>query len=157
MYAAIPAPPAMSAALPQVVFSAPLDGWINSFLFIASSSAFGEEKKIYARFQSVMKMAKKKKVTAIRKETVGVLFAVWFEKCEACRLGFFFFTFHPHTAQGWKSVLLFLNENRVFFIITWLQDLGLCWSNAACQQPPAQGPSGFSPAGSKEQSLSPSV
>lgn len=65
---------------------------------------------------------------------------------------FFLLTFHPHTAQGWKSILLFLNENRVFFIIAWLQDLGLCWSNAARQQTPA--PSGFSPAESKEQSLS---
>lgn len=108
MYAAIPAPPAMSAALPQVVFSAPLDGWINSFLFIASSSAFGEEKKIYARFQSVMKMAKKKKkVTAIRKETVGVLFAVRFEKCEACRLGFFFSRFTPTQPRAGKVFYCF--------------------------------------------------
>lgn len=107
MYAAIPAPPAMSAALPQVVFSAPLDGWINSFLFIASSSAFGEEKKIYARFQSVMKMAKKKKVTAIRKETVGVLFAVRFEKCEACRLGFFFHVSPPHSPGLEKCFIVF--------------------------------------------------
>lgn len=46
VYAAILAPPAMLATLPQVVFSELLDGWINSFLFIANSSAFGEEKNL---------------------------------------------------------------------------------------------------------------